>query len=66
MVRLENWPKTLTRGVIGYRRVWITMCYEWLDCIELKIKLNEFEMFIRVYNDELEFRIKKRTLENVL
>ena len=28
------------------------MCYEWLNWIELRNRLNEFEMFIRVYNDE--------------
>ena len=28
------------------------MCYEWIDWIELRIRLNEFEMLIWVYNDE--------------
>ena len=27
---------------IGYIRVWIEMCYEWLDWIEFRIQLNYF------------------------
>ena len=66
MVRLDNWKKTFQRGVTGYIRVWRTMCYEWLDWIDFKTWLNDFEMFIWVYNDELEFIITKRTLKTVL
>ena len=51
MVRIENIQNTSTRGVIGYITVWITMCSELLNWIELKIQLNEFETFIWVYND---------------
>ena len=42
MVRLESWHNTCTIGVIGYRRVWITMCSKWLNWIELSIQINEF------------------------
>ena len=35
MVRLDNRQKTCTRGVIWYRRVWITMSSERINCIEL-------------------------------
>ena len=45
MVILDNWEKISTRGVIGYIRIWRTMCSEWLDFIKLKIQLNEFEIF---------------------
>ena len=48
MVRLDNWKNTSQIGAKGYRRAWRKMCSEWLDWIELRIKLNEFEMFIRV------------------
>ena len=47
-VRLEYWQNTCQRGVIGYRTGWRIMCSEHLDCIELIIWLNEFEMFIWV------------------
>ena len=63
MLILDNLPNTCIRGVIGYRRVWIIIYYEWFDWIELSILLNEFEMFIWVYNDELEFRMTKITLK---
>ena len=66
MVRLDNWQKTCTRGVNVYRRVWRKRCSEWLDWIDLSIRLNEFEMFIWVYNDELEFIMMKITLKTVL
>ena len=42
------------------------MCYEWIDWIELSNRLNEFEMFISVYNDEIEFRIINIALKTVL
>ena len=47
--------------VIEYRILWITMCYEWLDWIELRIQLNEFEMFIWVcnYKQKLKLLYKK-------
>ena len=32
----------------------------------MRTQPNEFEIFIRVYNDELEFRMMKRTLKIVL
>ena len=46
MVRLYNRKNTCTRGVIGYRRGKRTMCSELIDWIELRIWLNEYEMFI--------------------
>ena len=39
---------------------------EWLYWIELRIRPNEFEILVWVYNDELEFRMMKRELETVL
>ena len=42
------------------------MCTEWLDWIELRTQLNEFEMFIWVYNDKLDFKMVTRTLKTVL
>ena len=50
-VRIDNWQNICTRGVIGYRTIWRTMWYEQLVWIELRIQLNDFEMFIWVYND---------------
>ena len=48
MTRLANWKNTCTRGKKGYRRFWRKMFSEWLDWIESRIRLNEFEMFIWV------------------
>ena len=62
MAMLDNLQNTCQRGVTGYIRVWRTMCSEWLDWIDFRNKLNEFEIFIWVYNDELKFRTMKRTL----
>ena len=42
------------------------MCSELLNQVELRTQINEFEMFIGVYNDDIGFRIIKRTLNNVL
>ena len=33
VVRLDNLQNTFTNRVIGDRRVWITICSEWLDWI---------------------------------
>ena len=66
MVILDGWQNTCQRGVTGYRRYWGTICSEWIDCIELRTRLNDFEMFICVYNDELGFILMKRPLKNVL
>ena len=43
--REKNMPIVNLR-LMGYRRVRITMCSECIDWIELRIRLNEFEMFI--------------------
>ena len=48
MVRLHNWQKYCQRGVTGYKRVWRTMCSEWLEWIYIRPLLNEFEIFIWV------------------
>ena len=40
IVRLDNIQNSCTRGVIRYRRVWITMCSELLDWVALKIQRN--------------------------
>ena len=53
MVRLENWQNTCQRGVTGHRRVWGNMFSECLDCIKLRIRFNEFEMFIWIHNENL-------------
>ena len=66
MVRLENLQNTCKRGVTGYIRSWTAICYEWIDWIGLRTQLNEFEIFIWFYNDELEFRMTNRTFKNVL
>ena len=66
MVILENWQSTFTGVIIGYRRLLKTICSEWIDWTELNIRLNEFEMFIWVYNDELEFIMTKITLKTVI
>ena len=66
MVRIYDWQNTCTIGVIGYIRVWIIICSEWIDCIDFRIRLNEFEIFIWVYNGELEFRMIKITSKTVL
>ena len=42
------------------------MCYEQLNYIELSIRLNDFEVLIRVLNGILEFRMTKRTLKAFL
>ena len=39
------------------------MCSGWFDWITLRIWLNDFEMFIWVYNDEIDFRMMKITLK---
>ena len=44
MVRLENWKNTCQKGVTRYKRVWITMSSKWLNWIELRIWLNEYEI----------------------
>ena len=64
MIILENWRNTFKIGVIVYRRVWKTMWFEWLEWIDLSIRLNEYEMLIWVYNDELGFRMMGITLKN--
>ena len=52
MVRLDNWQNSCQIVVTVYRRFWKTLCSELLDWIELMTRLNEFEIFILVYNDE--------------
>ena len=46
MLILEHLQNIFTRGVIQCSRVWRKMCSGLLDWIELRIQLNEFEMFI--------------------
>ena len=48
MVILDNWHNTCQIGVTVYIRLWITMCSEWLDWVDLRTWLNEFEIFIWV------------------
>ena len=33
MVRLDNWHNNCQTWETGYKRVWGTMCFEWLDWI---------------------------------
>ena len=66
MVRLENGQNYCQRGVTGYIRVQETMCYEWIDWFELRTILNEFKIFIWVYNDELGIIMTNITFQNVL
>ena len=48
--------------MIRYKRVQRTRCYKWPNWIELRIRLNEFEMFKWFYNDELKLRMTKITI----
>ena len=59
MVRPDNWHNNCTRGVIWYRIFCRAIWPEWLDWIQLRIRLNKFEIFIWV-------RMMKRTLKTVL
>ena len=54
-----SYTQEYSRILIGYIRVRRTMCSELLDWVAFNILLNEFEMFICVYNDE-------NNIENVL
>ena len=58
MLALDNIQNTCLGEVLQYIRFLMIICYEWTDCIYLMIRLNEFEVFIWVYNDDLEFRKK--------
>ena len=52
MVILNTWHKPCQIGVIGYRIFWRTMCYKLLNWIEFMNQIDEYEIFIWVYNDK--------------
>ena len=66
MVILDNGQNTCQIGVTGYIWVWGNKCSEWINCIDLRTWFNEFEKFIWVYNDELNFITTKIILKYVL